>query len=394
MSRLLIPGLAWLVLLTGLALTIFAPELANDLMLALMGFAALQLFFVPGKARFWRHPSASMPLVAGLLLLLAFLITAQSPLHVAAVLVFIHLFTVAPLAGLLSRLARHLTLERIAAIAMTGVLGGAAVAVTDVYVFGAERAGLVNNPIHLADISLMIGFVALVGLWGKSRLRWLFLLGPVLALVTVMLTESRGALLAAIAMAGVAAIVLALSIFSRRLVFRVVGALAGVFLLGGVALVAYAAMRGGWPSDSLVVDESTSQRMLMYEAAAKAFLASPLAGHGLLDYYAAARAQMPAGIDFPDYAHLHNDLADFAAAGGILGIAAYALFLLAPLAGAARVTGKLRLPLLYLGGVTSTGYFAMGMTNAMLGLRWQDIVLATILAIIVVLSNRDEEPSI
>ncbi|UXN74144.1 hypothetical protein N8D56_02340 [Devosia sp. A8/3-2] len=95
---------------------------------------------------------------------------------------------------------------------------------------------------------------------------------------------------------------------------------------------------------------------------------------------------------FPLYTHLHNDIADFAVAGGLFGLLAYGLFLFAPVVGALGAHGPLRIPLLYLGGVTTVGYFSMGMTNAVIGLRWQDIVLASVLALIVTLSTRSQGP--
>jgi O-antigen ligase len=386
----LIRGFAWLVPFTGLSLVVFGPELSHDVILVLMAFSLLHLIWVPERRRIWRQAAVWIPLVAGLLLLIAFTMTAKSAVHVAAVLVFIHLFMVGPLVGLLQRIRTQLTLERIAILAMIGSIGGLVVALVDVYVFGAQRAGLVNNPIHLADTALMVGFVAPIGFWGTSRGRWTFLAGPLLATATVVLTGSRGPLLAAGAMYCVIAVALAVSAYSRQTVLRWLSGIAVVLLFGFVAAGIYAA-QSSWLFNIALLDASTSERLIMYEAAYRAFLASPLTGYGLLDYFEAARSQMPAAINFPEYAHLHNDLANFAVAGGVLGLLAYAFFLFAPLMGAASGPHATRLPLLYLGSVTTAGYFVMGMTNAVIGLRWLDIVLAMILAIIAVFRLQDEE---
>jgi O-antigen ligase len=389
----LVSGLAWLALLAGFGLTVFAPELAHQTMLVIMALALLLVFWMPQQQKLWRHPAAWMPLLAGALLLLAFTVTAQSPIDMAAVLVFVHLFLVAPLAGLFKRLGRALTLERAAAFGLLGAVGGAAVAITDVYVFGAERAGLVNNPIHLADLALMVGFVALLGLWGKSRWRWVFLMGPVLSLVTVWLTGSLGPLAAALPMLGVAAASLAFSVLPARLAWRGMAITTAILAVSGIGLVIAFASQMQWVLAQIMADNSTAERLTMYTAASKAFLASPWFGHGLIDYFAAAKAHMPAGVQLPDYAHLHNDVADFAVAAGAFGIVAYGLIVLAPLVGAWHARAPLRLPLLYLGTVTTIGYFAMGLTNAVLGLRWQDIVFATILALIIALSQQAEDVS-
>lgn len=389
-------ALAWCTLVAGLTLPTFAPEISNTAILALMGFALLHLVWVPERRQLLGHPASWMPLLAGLLLFIAFSMTAKSPLHVAAFLALIHLYMVAPMAGLLNRLGTGLTLDRIGLLALAGTAGGFAAAAIDVFMFGSTRAGLVNNPIHLASLGLVCGFVALIGLWGTSRLRAAFLLGPLLGIATVYLTESRGPIIGAAHMLLVAGIAICASWLPPQRARWVIGGVLITMALAVTLLLAiemtghltpFAGMMAFIRSE-IVVDSSTIERLVMYQSALNAFLASPFVGYGLIDYPAAAAAHAPPGVAFPLYSHLHNDLADFAVAGGVLGLAAYGLFLLAPLVGAFRAQGPLRIPLLYLGSVTTIGYFSMGMTNAVIGLRWMDIVLACVLALIVTLSNR------
>lgn len=397
LPRLIVAFLAWATLLAGLTLPSFAPEISNVTILALMAAGLLHLFWVPERMHLLRQPASWMPLLAALLLLVAFSITAKSPLHVAAFLTLIHLYMVVPMSGLLIRLGGALTLDRIGFFALAGAAGGFAVAAIDVYVFGSSRGGLVNNPIHLADITLALGFVALVGLWSGSRWRLVFLAGPALSVGTVLLTASRGPMVAASLMLLTAALAMCFSWLPAYRRMRVIGGCLLVCIIMAALLVLtdapdvpaieriMALLHGG-----IAGDTSASERLIMYRSAFNAFLASPLVGHGLIDYPMAAAAYAPAGSEFPIYDHLHNDIADFGVAGGILGLAAYGLFLWAPIAGARRVEGALRMPLLYLGSVTTIGYFSMGMTNAVIGLRWPDIVLATVLALIVTLSNRPQ----
>lgn len=396
----IVPILAWATLLAGLTLPTFAPEISHAVMLVLMGIALLHLIWVPERGLLLRQPASWMPLLAGLLLLIAFSATAKSPLHVAAVLALIHLYMVAPMAGLLSRLGDALTLDRIGLFALAGTAGGAAVAVIDVFMFGEARAGLVNNPIHLAHLCLALGFVALVGLWGKDRKRMIFLLGPVLGIAAVQLTGSRGPTLAAVPMIFVAGLAISFSWLPVRAArWTIVGgtvamgiAAATLLMVGDIDDSSPTSRILALLHTGLTADDSTAQRLVMYQSAINAFLASPFVGYGLIDYPAAAAAHAPPGVDFPVYAHLHNDIADFAVAGGLFGLIAYGLFLFAPVVGALRARGPLRIPLLYLGGVTTVGYFSMGMTNAVIGLRWQDIVLASVLALIVTLSTRSQGP--
>lgn len=384
--------LAWATLVAGLALPSFAPEMSNAAFLALGAFTLLHLAFVPERLALLRHPSGWMPLAAGLLLLIALSVTAKSALHVAAVLALVHLYMVVPVSGLLGRLGAQLTLGRIGTIAMLGAAGGATAAGIDVFWFGSARGGLVNNPIHLADISLTLGFVSLVGIWGRGWNRWLFLLGPVFGIATVVLSGSRGPLLSAVPMALVACLAWYLSKPRGPAIRR--------WFLASIALAALVALPsaflyatgGGGPIETAMTlfgrgAQSDGVRQLLYDAAAKAFLASPVVGHGLIDYVGAAAQYGADPTVLRQFEHLHNDIADFAVAGGSFGLVAYALFLLAPLVGGLRARGQYRVPMLYLGAATTVGYFCMGLTNAVIGMRWLDIVLATVLAILVTLSQ-------
>ena len=379
-------------LAAGLAMPSFAPEWSNGAFLALAAVALLHLAFVSERLTLLRHPSGWMPLLGGVLMLVALGVTAKSALHVAAIFALVHLFLVVPMAGLLGRLGAQLTLERIGLVALIGAAGGGMAAGIDVFWFGAARGGLVNNPIHVADISLMLGFVALVGWWGRGPLRWIVLLGPIFGLATVVLTGSRGPLLSALPMLLVVGIAWYLSKPRGKVARR--SFWTGTSIVGLIALPAATlyATAGSGPVDSILSllgrsAESDGIRHLLYETAVRAFMASPIFGHGLIDYVGAAARYATDPAALSQFEHLHSDLADFAVAAGSFGLAAYALFLLAPLVGGMRAQGPLRVPLLYLGAVTSVGYFCMGLTNAVIGLRWLDIILATILAIIVTLSQ-------
>jgi O-antigen ligase len=74
---------------------------------------------------------------------------------------------------------------------------------------------------------------------------------------------------------------------------------------------------------------------------------------------------MPPG----NWPHLHNDLADFAASAGVVGLAAFALFLLAPIVEIIRsAEHPTRRPALVLMTTLVSGFFVMGLTNAMFGI--------------------------
>jgi O-antigen ligase len=71
----------------------------------------------------------------------------------------------------------------------------------------------------------------------------------------------------------------------------------------------------------------------------------------------------------------------------------YGMLLAAPLAGALAVGGRWRGAALYLGVLMPVGYFAMGLTNAMLGILTQTVVYAVVLALIAALGQSAKNPA-
>lgn len=395
--------LAWAALLAGLTLPTIAPEVANVATLTLMGIGLLTLAIVPAARAVLRQRSVLVPLVAGLLLLLALAITAKSPMHIAVIMVLAPLWLAGPYAGLLVRPGRWLTPVTIASFALAGAAGGAAVAAFDVLVRQQDRGGfLVNNPIHLADLSLMLGFVALVGVLDWRPIRLLFLLGPVLALITVWFSGSRGPLVAFVPMFVVGGIAIAWMTLPGRLAMAAAVVVIAAVGIGGFAIIGLGL--GGRLSSLGEVgtvlltgssaDGATSERLFMYLSAWNAFWASPWFGHGMIDYTAIARQYAPIGPGYPISEHLHSDIANFAVIGGGLGLLSYGLLVLAPLAGALPVRGPNRRVAIYLSAVAGVGYFGMGLTNAMFGVLSQTVVYAVILALIAALGQLGQRETI
>lgn len=388
--------LAWTALFAGLTLPTIAPGAANIAIFTLMGVGLLVLAAVPGARAVFRQPSIQLALLAGLALVVALAATATSPMHIVMIFVLAPLWLAGLLAALLVRLGRWLTPLVIASFALAGAAGGAAIATFDVLLLQHERGGqMVNNPIHLADLSLMLGFVALGGVLDRRPIRLLFLLGPVLALLAIWFSGSRGPLVAFVPMVVVGGTVLALMTLPRRLALAVgltVIAMVGVagFAVLGLGLGGRLESLGELGNVLLTgssADSSTSQRLFMYHSAWNAFQASPWFGHGLIDYTAIAGQYAPTGPSTLNSGHLHNDVADFAVVGGLLGLVCYGLLLVAPIAGGLAVRGANRPAAIYLGIVTSLGYLGMGQTNAMFGILTQTVVYAVVLALIAALGE-------
>ena len=393
----LISILGWVTLVTGLVLPTIAPEVGNVATLTLSGVGLLVLVLRPETRAGLRQMSVLVPLLAGLVLLLALPHTATSPLHILAIFILIPLYMVGPLAALIGSLGRRLTPTLIGSLALIGTAGAALVAGYDVLIRGEPRGGvLVNNPIHLADLALLLGFVALAGVFGRWRWRALFLVGPLLALLTIYFSGSRGPLLAFAPLLLLGGLTLALLTLPRPAAWASLAAAVALIVLGGVAVMdtGLAGRLGtmgelaGVVRNGVALDASTDERLTMYTSAWNAFLASPLYGHGLLDYTAAAARYAPPGSPYAPSGHLHNDIADFAVIGGILGLISYLLLLAAPLLGGwygRKAHGGITL---YLGIVASLGYLGMGLTNAMFGVLTQTTAYAVVLALIAALAHQ------
>lgn len=387
--------LAWAALLAGLCLTTPTPEIANVMTLVLLGVGVMILIASPQARPVLAQPVIGLPLLAGGLLLVAVLITAKSPLHVLAMLALAPLWFAGGHAALLSTIRERLTPVVIGSFALVGTAQGAGIAAYDVLVRQIERGGsLVNNPIHLADLTLMLGFVALVGLFDRRPIRLLFLAGPVLAGVAMVYTGARGALLALAPMLVIGGALLAFQILPRKRAWQlaVVGVVAIVALLGamfalglggrmtGAFEIAITLVSGGTP------DGAVTERMSMYQTAWNAFQASPWFGFGMIDFTTLVAPYMPPQYNYAPSGHLHNDIADFAVIGGVLGLICYGLLIAAPLVGGLTARGPNRAMVLYLGVVTSLGYFSMGLTNAMLGILTQTVLYGVILSLMATLA--------
>lgn len=380
-------------ILTGaLVMILVVPEIANSIVVAGMIIAIVVGFGLKDAGLSLRYPATLLPLIGGALMVCASLFTALSWFHVVVAFFFAVLYLTGPVTAAFLRLAHRITPGMVGLLATLGTLGGLGVALYDTFVRGIDRAGYsVNNPIHFADLALTLGFVALAGAFSPRILvRVICLLAPVIAIATVYLSGSRGPMVAALPMAFVA---VALFVFwsRRRALFVIIG-----LVLLAIAVGVFFALRDV-PLNQLGAlgrvlellqserprDRSTSVRLDLYIAAYNAFLASPIFGYGLIGFAAKVVAFPPLSGAHVAFDHLHNDLADFAVAGGVMGILAYGLFLAAPVVEAIRAPrGRNRRIAVLLSTTICVGYAGMGATNAMLGVMSQTLLYAVVLALV------------
>jgi O-antigen ligase len=326
---------------------------------------------------------------------LAFTIDGDAPLMVN----FLFLLAFIPLSSWLSRFAAPDSAAVISWIALVGTLVSGVTAVLETVIEGHRRAdGHWSDPIWSAEAALVLGFLSLSGFpVMKTRWRFVLLLGPIIGLVIVLLSGSRGPLLAA----PVIGLVLMFTAF--RPWWKQIVALAVALIVAGAIALPFmpSAMKRVERTGIVLVqlfttggveERSAGARIAFWHAGTKAFLARPLTGYGWSNRVDAAYEYLPdKGVEYEKSGsrlkgnhHLHADILDMGVSGGILGLAAYGLILLAPLLGAirsvrdsqhlARLTGAL---------VLSSGYAACGLTYLMFGYEFHTTLYVCLAAILI-----------
>ncbi len=370
--------------LIGLGLAAFARSRAVVAPSALMIYAALVLLAAT-LPFVYRSSMDSLPLAACLPMLAA-----------------------PGIAALLER--RQADLDRFGAhvlplLSLFGVSSAVGMGLWEAMSTGTARAGVGNNPIHFGGITTILGFLALVGMVSSAaRWRAIYLAGPALAMVGVVLSGSRGPLLAWLVLAVFSLPILLIGLKSWRLALATIA----VTVVGGVLFVVLAA-------DSLLVQRlltvpsslaaafsaqdpvaallgfmtaNDPYRTALYDVGWQALQSSPIIGIGYGQMMPLVRELYPDMISLHTLENLHSDIADFAALGGAMGILAYVLLLLSP----AAALRSLRLrdhPGLWLTAVVLiVGYATLGLTNAMFGVLPQTALFAVALGGLMALSHR------
>ena len=274
-----------------LALTLAVPcvlGFMTSYALALLAAVALiYLLFTRRPADFRLDIAGAGFLAAFAVLLVLFALSSQQPGDVRFVFNFAAFLFFVPVASILWRGHSAAASLVVANLALLGTGVGAALALGEKLLLNVQRSGrLTSDPIRLADTALILGFLALIGVFAAPpRRRWLYLLGPLLALLAIFLTGSRGAIFAAPAM-----LVVAVFTFLRSKVSALLISVALMVVL--VALLGLADRLAGARSSTLLIilqsfasgdtvaDRNLGIRVELYRAAFTAFFDAPLIGHG------------------------------------------------------------------------------------------------------------------
>src|SRR5690606_19032294 len=191
-----------------------------------------------------------------------------------------------PLQAIFRRHARPGNALLVANLALAGTTLADIVALGPVGLLDYRRAeGYGSNPIPSSTTALLLGFLALMGfLSASSPRRYLYLFGPVLGILVVLLAGSRGPLLGAAAL-----LTLALLMIPRN---RWLGAAAlvaiGVAGIGGMLLFPESFGRVGrlvpmieeMLAGEPIRESSGNIRLRIFQGSLQAFLDSPWIGHG------------------------------------------------------------------------------------------------------------------
>mgnify|MGYP000108676381 CR=1 FL=1 len=392
-------ALGGLALVAGLGFMGTAPFVADYVVIA-CGLIGLGLA-LHARSKVLTAPAAIMIYAALALLAVSVPFVYRGPLDLLPLLACLPLLAAPGIAALLERSGDRpvfwLGAHALPLLCLFGVASAVGMGLWEAYATGINRAGVGNNPIHFGGITTILGFLALTGLVSNTaRWRFIYLAGPALALVGVVLSGSRGPLVAWCALALVSLPVLLLGLRNWRLALAtLLAAVGGVVLflvLAGDSLVVTRLLRmSGKMSSALSQDgpgevllallrAQDANRTALLDAGWQALQSSPIFGIGYGQLMPLVRELFPDRTSLHTLENLHSDFADFAALGGIMGIAAYFLLLLSP----AAVLRSLRLrdyPALWLAAIVLiVGYATLGLTNAMFGVLPQTALFAVALA--------------
>jgi O-antigen ligase len=348
----------------------------------------------------WRlrgQPARIMFLTAYLLIAVAFALTSRSPADFRYAGNFLMFFFFVAISTFLGRFAARGNFERVTLLALVGAAFSLVVALFQATVLKESRVfGVGSDPIWSAQAAVIMGFVAAAGCLAEAPLlpRPVFLLGPVLATITAVLTGSRGPLLAVPVLALIIAFLIGRR--ARWIFFGCVG-LAALFAFGLSYLIptsfarmtATVAALSNALQDGTAADSSVSIRLTFWHIGWIAFLHSPIVGYGWEHFLTAAYAYLPdhgrafEAAVIPGNIHLHSDILDMGVSAGVMGLLAYALVIAAPVVDVltspydSQYDGRRMAAI-----ILSVGYFCCGLTYLMFGYEFHTTLYTVVSAVL------------
>lgn len=369
----------------------------------LLLLAAIAASYIPARGgRLALDPPGKLFLAAFAGIGVLFALSARQPGDVLLALNFVAFLAYLPLSTLLGRAAAPGNARTVAQLALAGAALGCAASAIDVFIFHSLRAGelwIITDTIRLGDTAVLLGFLSLVGLVQRGSGRWLFLLGPVLALIVALLTGARGAMLA-IPVLALGAVFL---VVRNKWIGAALGAAAAAALVAG----GYALLRDNGRLETLIrflrqlasgapiTDEAMAIRIKLYQAGWQAFQQSPLFGHGWaglmrsVEPFLAEADKLHAKLP-----HLHNDVLNFAVFGGIVGVAIYLVLIAMPIVLAMRSPRDSQYRARLAGsGLLVLAYVVLGLPDTMLSFETHTALYVALTAILLAYCRDGREPA-
>jgi O-antigen ligase len=321
-----------------------------------------------------------------------FAITANDGGDLLFILNFISLPLALPVFVIASRSTAPIdTITTVAVLCLGGAFAAALLTVGEVIVLENRLVrGIGMGPRVIARVALVLAFMALAAVFVlRSRWRLVLYAAPILALLVVYLSGTRGAALA-IPVIGVIHVAFLLADPRERRHGLLIGglALASLLLLGlgsgrlaGIVAVALDLLTGTPPADG-----SVDLRVSMLKTAWTLFLEKPGLGHGWGNFAEVAHPLLGNAVrgGLSDRLfQFHSDSANFAVSAGIVGLICWAALLLAPLAGVLATPRDAFFRVrLYCCLQLSASYFALGLTDLTLGYDLPTTLYAFLTAIV------------
>jgi len=341
----------WWVLVAVLAFAGAAAGGLSSLVVNLLGIALLPILLRAGSRRIaFGEPMLVLFGLCWLALAADFVLTARQPHDFVFAGNFVTLLIATPVYALARRIAERGGALRVAWLMLAGAVSTLGVCVFDLTIRHLDRAaGFFSAPAIVARLAIALGLAASVGYFRTQRpWRYVFLLGPLVSGAAVLLTGTRGAL---IAFPPLFVVFVAFVLFDRRephprrqaAIFA-----AAALVLIGLALVLLSGTRMSDLAQVVVdalfgigkVDGATRERLQFYSAGWTLFWQSPWLGYGWANIAPVAFTILKEadyqGRFSPGFFHFHNDLINMGVGAGAIGIAVYFTLLAAPLVGVWR----------------------------------------------------------
>lgn len=376
----------WLALVLCCVVGLVTPYLLGFIGLALLVALILRRQLVAA----YRDLAARLFALAFLVLGICYAITARAPQDVLLVFNFTALILFGAFLALAQRNARADAVFNVARLAALGVAIALIAAVVGRYALGFERAeSPIFGAILLGNTAVLLGFIAVIGIFAAPSPRWSFLLVPLLGVATAAITASRGPMLAVAPLVVLCAVVVARR-FKIRAVIAIPATLAYLaacaLLLFGLdeRLASIFGIAGAIAEGETVTDTNASIRLAFYQAGLRAFLDAPIFGHGWARLMTSIEPYL--AEDMRQYLwlpQLHNDVINLGVAAGIVGVAVYVLLIATPLVAAWRSPrDALYLPRMVGCAILCTAYVFDGLTDLMFGFEFHTMLYVVLSAIL------------